>query len=456
METTYNPDQIEVNMRTAASILKWGGDIAVQQPDGTWKYTRVTPSRSWHRREQERYPMHPAVLKAIALARPDDWQRLLLEWPHRSVDIDPNNKARVAYTQNEDKAERDVQTVTALGKYLRSHFSLLPDHAIRDIVASVTATGMKFVHNTAEMLYHLHRGPGSCMAWGDENTDDHPYRTYAPKFGWHMCVHVEGDDTIGRALCYQSGDEKYYVRTYRKTSGQSSSDEQMEQWLHDQGYEKRNGWDGCYLAYLPGRSGCDFLAPYIDGNAQRVDTTYLNGERCLVITDDGEYECCNTDGTYDNADTSVCEECSDRVRDGDGYWVGRAEDTLVCEYCCNEHYRYAYGRGGDKYYVSQDDVVYVESQDEWYHDSYLECNGIITLENGEYEHEDNAVEVDGCWYHIEDDDIVSLESGEYVMRDDAYECAEDGKWYSKDDAPPVEVDGEYYHPDNAPEQDETI
>jgi hypothetical protein len=454
METTYNPDQIEVNMRTAAHILKWGGDpIATRRLDGGYDYSRSVPRREWHRREQDKYPMHTAITKAIKLVRPDDWQRLLLEWPHVPTTI--TDKGRVAYTQSETKGERDLQTVTSLGKYLRSHFTMLPDHAIRDIVASVTASGMKFVHTTAEMLFHLHRGPGSCMVWGGETADDHPYRTYDPKFGWHMCVHTEGDDTIGRALCYQSGDEKYYVRTYRKTSGQSSSDEQMEQWLHDQGYEKRNGWDGCYLAYLPGRSGCDFLAPYIDGCAQRVNTDYLDGKRCLVITEDGEYECCNTDGTYDDEDMHTCEQCSDRVHSDDGYWVGRHEDTMVCEYCRDEYYRYAYGRGGDKYYVHQDDVVYVESQDEWYHDSYLECNGIITLENGEYEHEDNAVEVDGCWYHIEDDDIVSLESGEYVMRDDAYECAEDGKWYSKDDAPPVEVDGNYYHPDNAPEQTET-
>jgi hypothetical protein len=440
-------------IKWAAHILKWGGEpVSIQQPDGTWEYTRTCPSRPWHRREQDRYPLHPAITKAIKLARPDDWQRLLLEWPHVPTTI--TDKGRVAYTQSEAKAERDLQTVTALGKYLRSHFALLPDHAIRDIVASVTASGMKFVHTTAEMIYHLHRGPGSCMVWGSTAPDDHPYKTYDPKYGWHMCVHIEDDDTIGRALCYQDGDEKFYVRTYRKTSGSSSSDEQMEQWLGEQGYTKRDGWDGCHLAYLPGIRGCDFLAPYIDGRDQKVDVTNLNNERCLVINDDGEYECCNTDGTHDDPDTTTCESCSDSMSADDGYWVGRNENTMVCEYCRDEYYRYAYGRNGNQYYVHTDEAVYVESQDEYYHDSYLGDNGIISLANGEYEHEDNAVEVDGCWYHVDDDDIVRLDNGDYAMRDDAYECAEDGKWYRKDDEPPVEVDGEYYHPDNAPEPDE--
>lgn len=455
METTYKPDEMIDLINTAAKILRWGGEpIATRRFDGGFDYTRSCPPRPWHAREQERYPMHPAVLKAIALARPDNWQRLLLEWPHVPLTI--TDRGRVAYTQSEAKAERDLQTVTSLGKYLRSHFTLLPDHAIRDIVASVTATGMKFVHTTAEMLYHLHRGPGSCMVWSGRDMDDHPYRTYDPKYGWHMCVHVEGDDTIGRALCYQSGDERFYVRSYRKTSGYSTSDEQMEQWLAEQGYKKRGGWHGCYLARLPSVShSCDFLAPYIDGDAQRVDTTHLNGERCLVITEDGEYECTNTDGTYDDADMTTCESCSDRISEGDGYWVGRHDDTMVCEYCRDEYYRFAYGRNGNQYYVHENDTVYVESQDEYYHDSYLSDNGIIELDNGEYEHEDNAVEINCCWYHIEDDDIVCLESGEYALRDDAYECAGDGKWYSKDDEPPFEVDGNYYHPDNVPEQTET-
>jgi hypothetical protein len=453
METTYNPDQIEVNMRTAAAILKWGGEpIATRRLDGGYDYSRSVPAREWHRREQNSYPMHPAVTKAIKLARPDDWQRLLLEWPHVPTTI--TDKGRVAYTQSEAKGERDLQTVTSLGKYLRSHFTMLPDHAIRDIVASVTASGMKFVHTTAEMIFHLHRGPHSCMVWGSTEVDDHPYRTYDPKYGWHMCVHIEGDDTIGRALCYQDGDGKFYVRTYRKTGGQSSRDEQMEQWLHEQGYERRDGWHGCYLAYLDGVNGCNFLAPYIDGDAQRVDTTHLDGKRCLVITDEGEYECSNTDGTYDDANTRTCESCSDRVREDDGYWVGRHEDTLVCEYCRDEYYRYAYGRNGNQYYVHQDDVTYVESQDEWYHDAYLSDNDIICLENGEYEHEDNATQIDGEWYHIEDEDIVLLDNGDYALRDSAYQCAKSDKWFSKDDEPPVDVDGDLYHPDYAPEQPE--
>lgn len=446
METTYNPENIETNIRIAADILM----------NGRWADygKRTCEPRLWHRREQEKYPMHSAVTKAIKLARPDNWQKLLLEWPHVPTELDPANKARVAYTQSVDKGERDLQTVTSLGKYLKSHFALLPDHAIRDLVASASTSGMKFVHTTAEMLYHLHRGPGSCMVWGDNDPDNHPYRTYDPKYGWHLCVHTDGDDTIGRALCCVDGSEKFYVRTYRKTSGSSSRDENMEAWLAEQGYVHRDGWDGCLLSFLPGIRGSEFLAPYLDGNEKHVDTTRIDGKQALRITDDGEYECCNTNGTPDERNALTCDSCSDRMSEDDGYWIGRNADVQVCEYCRDEYYCYAYGRNRDQYYVHQDDTVYVESQGEHYHDSYLGDNGIICLENGEYEHVDNAVEIDGDWYHTDDDDIVRLESGDYAMRDNAYECADDGKWYSRDDEPPVEVDGETYHPDNAPDSEE--
>ena len=116
METTYNPEQIETNMRVAAGILMYGRSHVEDSPKYGLRNMYTCEPRMWHRREQEKYPMHSAVVKAIKLARPDDWQRLLLEWPHVPTTIDPNNKARVAYTQNEDKGERDLQTVTSLGK----------------------------------------------------------------------------------------------------------------------------------------------------------------------------------------------------------------------------------------------------------------------------------------------------------------------------------------------------
>jgi hypothetical protein len=116
-------------------------------------------ARYWIIREMDKYPMHPVIDASIKLVRPIDWQQLLLEWPH----ISEGDRTRIAYTQNEAKGQKNIQTVTSVGKYLNRHFDL-PDHTIRDLVARHgSAARFQFVHTTAEMIYHLHRG--QALAW---------------------------------------------------------------------------------------------------------------------------------------------------------------------------------------------------------------------------------------------------------------------------------------------------
>lgn len=416
--------------------------------------------RRWITREIQRYPMHEAVKAAVMLARPYDWQQMLLEWPH----ISQGDKSKIAYTQNDDKGRRDIQTVTSVGKYLNKHFAL-PDHVIRDLVSRFgTASSFKFVHTTAEMIYHLHRGPQSCMVWGEDRgvgcrdgVTRHPYEAYNPKYGWHMAVRIEGDNTMGRALCMTNPNTgfKYYVRTYLRPSNDSSysqADAGMENWLQDQGYAKESSWqDGERLSLYETRD--DFLAPYLDGGDKRVSID--SGNNCVVVDSDGEYACDQTGGapTELNDDTFECADCGDDTDEDDGYWVGRYEGSRVCCSCQENNYRYAYSRNGDQYYIHEDDVVYVESQSDYYDVERLSDNNIVELENGEYEHIDNAIEVDGDWYHIDDERICRTEdTDEYMMQDDGcWQCHESGNWYSDDCIEWTEYEGNRYHDDHIPQ-----
>ena len=418
-------------------------------------------ARYWIIREMDKYTMHPVIDAAVKLVRPIDWQQLFLEWPH----ISEGDRTRIAYTQNEAKGQKNIQTVTSVGKYLNRHFDL-PDHTIRDLVSRHgSADTYKFVHTTAEMIYHLHRGPGSCMVWRedrgircDDGVTRHPYETYDPKYGWHMAVRISGDETIGRALCMTNSDgTKYFVRSYARPAnngGYSETDNGMENWLHEQGYVKESYWrDGEKLAY---HGTCDvFLAPYLDGGDKHVSVDV--GNRCVVVDSDGEYVCDQTGGcpTDDSGDYFDCEDCGDRTPDDDGYWIGRGEDTRVCESCLNNDYTYVYGRRGNQYYVHNDNVVYVDSQSESYDVDYLDDNEIVELNNGEYAPLDEAVEVDGDWYHIEDERICRTEdTDEFLLVDDGcWQCEESGNWYT-DSIDFVEVDGKKYHPDHAPATDD--
>jgi len=226
----------------------------------------------------------------------------------------------------------------------------------------------------------------------------------------------------------------------------------MDTWLREQGYRKENYWeDGERLAYHEAND--HFLAPYLDGGEKKV--TIDAGAKALVIDSDGEYTCDQTGGcpTYDNdEDYFECDDCGDRTSNDDGYWVGRQEDTQVCDDCRSNHYQYAYGRRGAQYYVHEDNAVYVESNSEHYDQDYLGDNNIVELDNGDYEDVENAVEVDGDWYHIDDERICRTEdTDEFMMVDDGcWQCAESGNWYTDDCIKWTEYEGQRYHDDYIP------
>ena len=113
-------------------------------------WVQTVPRRPWFERERCRYALHPAVLRMMRAYRPDDWQQLLLEWPHKSA-TDPN---RLAYTRDERSGEADRQVITTIGKYLRRHFSHAPDEMIRDITAQYTYSGEMFITNDIRSEEH--------------------------------------------------------------------------------------------------------------------------------------------------------------------------------------------------------------------------------------------------------------------------------------------------------------
>ena len=440
----------------------------------------VSKHRRWHFCLQVRFQLSPAVKAAMLMCRPHDWQQLLLEWPH-AAEMD---KSRIAYTRNERAGEDDKQTVTSMGKYLKQHFPDLSDHAIRDLVAAHGTVSRFAIHDQLlDMIHVVQNGPVSCMQWSDKDCDElghHPYEVYDPALGWKMAARYDGMSINGRALVMDRPDDgrKYFVRTYRRNDGgYSGSDEELAQWLKAQGFEHRGSWKGERLACITRtvRRGTEqVIAPYIDGGAQAVDIEHVdnpsegNYKRYLRIKASGDYACNNTDGIAEERSRCTCEDCGERVNDDDVRYVGYDSDMAVCEDCQSNHYTYVTGRRGNCYHVHDDDAVEVDG--EYYHDEYLGDNGIVQLDDGDYVREDDAtwVESRSAYYRSDEvvsvgddyeleDDCVELANGDWCLRDDAWQCAESEEWYSNDDDDDkVVVDGETYHRDNAPEpaQDE--
>lgn len=406
-------------------------------------------SRPWHRREQicSGYDMHPAIQHAVYEADPANWHQLVLEWPHTSDE----GKHKIAYTRDEAYGLRDDQVKVTVSKYLTRHFPSLPSHVIRDIAAKYAPGQCKFVHTTSEMVHVIENGPSSCMSKDrDRFPDDrHPYEAYAPEFGWHMAVYMEGGNYTGRALC----NEKYFVRSYRADTGSSYSctDDRLEAWLRAEGYTKTSSWSGYQLKQISVRgNNCGFLAPYLDGDAKSVtDGFYITDD-----DSDAQWTFNQTDGDADTISSETCADCDDRIRDGDGHWVGVHEEEYVCDHCLRHNYTHVYGRNGNQYYLHENNSI-IEVGSAYYDADYLSDNSIVELADGDYVHSDDAVYVDRLSEHHLADDCVRCEhSGEYELQRDCVELT-DGEWAHMDDVWRCEHSNEYYLQDEEGIQYET-
>lgn len=396
--------------------------------DNSWPITeRVSTladilcrSRDWHRDLQLRFCFSSVVKYVLDQGHiPVNWHLLTLEWPHQS-EVDPN---MISYTQTEAKARRDLQTRTKPGRYLKRHFPHLQDHVIRDALLRV-GRHFAITNDHDEMIRITQGGPYSCMQLSSRDLNEHPYQVYRPDLGWALAYCMTDGVYEGRALVYQQGHHKCFVRTFGKDYDEASHKTDahlgLTSWLKEQGYcHQREGWPiGARIAVIkdPDES---YLLPYIDGDNCFVSEL---GHGLFEISNDGEWECRNTDGTADEAPTQRCEMCGDRMTEDDSCTVGRHEDMLVCQSCLHSNFSLVEacgrsGRGTIEYYVRDENAV-----DSWFGNVKYDVDhlppGIVMLENGEACHNDYVVTVCGDYYHEDDSRVIRGLDGEWRLKAD--------------------------------------
>lgn len=398
----------------------------------------------WHYPLQQKFRLHPAVIKAVQEYPPRSVHSLVFEWPHIS-ETDPN---RLAYTRDNRSGHEDRQTITTVGKYLTRHFPTMPDHAIRDLAARYAGFKFELWDTTAKIIESVQAGPPSCMQWDEDY--DHPYQVYAPEFGWRAAVRLNGHGQImGRCLVYDDTQTsrqqigKIYVRSYaHKEGGYSHSDEGLEAWLREQGFSKSYTWEGCKLRRISDGSWGDMLAPYLDGDCKRV----TDCDTYLIVDTTGRllFDC--TNGSHNRCGGRECDDCGNDHDEEDTTFVGRHEDHGVCPSCI-EDYMLVYGRRGNQYYLHDDNAVYSDSTNEYYDPEYLSDNNMVELHNEEIVPQDEAVYLEsrGEWWDANDDEVVFCEHDDvYEHIDDVVKLADD-TYADPDNTWECHVSGNTYH-----------
>lgn len=236
----------------------------------------------------------------------------------------------------------------------------------------------KEVRETSQLLTELKVMCNSEVKFA--TTQDEIYRVYQD--GPHSCMKdnesvkaYAGDDT---AVAYLEHKGEIIARTVVCNNEEIGLayvctygfGEPLERLLEERGY-KSGDLDGCSLLKLSNDMG-ETLLPYLDGGVNGVD----DYDARLVICDGGEFTADSTDGILQKP---TCDHCEGSTDNNSYYseWL----DRDLCERC----------------------------------------------------YEESHVNVNGNFYHIEDEHIVELENGEWEIRDEAVFVEYRDEWYTRED-----------------------
>lgn len=159
--------------------------------------------------------------------------------------------------------------------------------------------------------------------------------------------------------------------------------------------------------------------PYID--------TFSYGDDGTLSNSGGIYTYNNTDGTRDGGEDDHNGQVFDEIND------------------C---------------YIDEDDAVYIDAGQRCYRDRYCHIDNCVSVNDEWYYEDDNSiVQVNGEYYTTDSDEICEID-GDYHKMDDCVYSEKDSCYYLCEDcvyseedgdileSESVEIDGDYYHEDN--------
>lgn len=345
---------------------------------------------------------------------------------------------------------------------------------------------MTFVRTIPEMVRGVEMGPRSCMAsihgsipfkdqhhsqmkaWFADptlcppNWSDHPYSAYRPDLGWSMALRTTGAGSIdGRALVYEKGTNKCFVRTYRRhptdPSGWSQTDFALQGWLIGQGFEFVSSWPANVQLHTPSEAG-RVKAPYIDGNERSITGGHEgNGFLSRLIHDTGDYVCNSTTGYAESADQDeddedddgvYCDSCDTHRSQDDMCYAGRDDDIYLCSYCRDDNYAYVSAqrtRGTGPNFRSYVDEYYIPNSEVGETTSHCKYDAIdpdyppddvVQLTCGNWAEVDDSICINGDWYLDDDSDVCEFaeplnDDVSHGLKADSFQDPDGDYWFNE-------------------------
>lgn len=232
--------------------------------------------KNWRERERDRLDSGEYTPVIWHKAR---WVRKNKDCADHFVHVSKDDPTRIAFTETEEKGERDIQTRMSPSKYLsRFYDDVISEKIKRQWLAAYkkeygSDCELKFTKDSAEIVEIYTDGPNSCMqgsksveAWGDGD--------------FALAFLQKKDRVVARTICFPKN--KVYVRIY-------GDEALMEEHLRDEGYKlgKRGDFAGAKMRKikLPKPSWfhgnwekdlCSYVIPAIDFGYTNIDANTDN------------------------------------------------------------------------------------------------------------------------------------------------------------------------------------
>lgn len=358
---------------------------------------QVLAGVNWQAREQSRFVtgehVAPAWLKSSGLAIN----------PEHFLHVSKKDPSKLAFTENEEKGARDIQTVIRVGAYLsRFHGSELSEARLQELCHAHTTAHCERAHllqftKDSDEIVSLYR-EGHFLKELNSNGDEcfplrscmshevdyyrssiHPLSVYGG--GSDLSLAYVRDqasrELIARAIVWEA--EKKYSRAY---GSNRLSIEGMRALLASEGYN-REGLLGARIKRLFCDRERDYVLPYLDGEQYVKAST---GGHFFEICDESEAELIahSTSGFGDEHEEQArveCDNCEEMTNEDELYTVYTSSrySQSWCYSCAHESTFTCQGTG-----ARVSDRCCEEVDGELYADWYVERNANYCDEREEH------------------------------------------------------------------------
>ena len=422
----------------------------------SFKAQRETPQFMALQRAMDRFPIHPAIVSAVAVGDrlklhaadefPTWFGKMIQEWPHVS-EVDPS---QIAWADSLAKMDAGRWTRGRVGRYIQRITGYAP-HIVEMIVADASrgSTDRLEILETVEDIataYVEMYGFTSCMkgeSLNIRNWANHPARVYCPTYGWKLAVLNRGGKRVGRALI----NDGVWVRIYAPAGSDDYA--LFESLLSAHGFRRGSSFDGCRIKAI--RKNGKLVCPYIDGSDVAKDRgDYLTlGDGYIGVKETNGYAYEEDDENY------VTTESGDRIHvddsthvDGYGYvhtddacfawqeYRGRwTQEDLLADDCVQlgrkSAHAFEWCKSEDAMETDHDGWLRKDEAVETHDGSIYHMDDVVYLEHGahagEYAHVNEVIYLDDAEGYALDDETVEDYAGNVQLADDCRIMA-NGDW----------------------------